>query len=142
MDPNFKRGPFTHERYCLILLEDYEMELPGLFDFDPHLDVQIDGGWVRLVGNILKFRAGYAWNGPDVIRNWKRFDRASMGHDGGLQLLAAGLLPISPWKKRFDDLFEFIARMDGVGPLGRALTWAAVRIFGRGKDKYMIEEND
>lgn len=104
--------------------------------------VERDGiKWVELCGDgLLRLNRGYCYDGPSgPALDTMSMARASLIHDAGLQLIAEGQLPIKPWKKHFDQEFRLIMKEDGVLWFRRQYSYAAVRLFGRGRDKYMPE---
>lgn len=62
----------------------------------------------------MRLRAGYSWNGANVIPDWRWILRGSAGHDGGYQLLRLRLLPADPWRERFDRVLQACCYEDAV----------------------------
>ena len=98
--------------------------------------------WVELYGDgLLHIHRGYCWDGASgPALDTMSMARASLIHDAGLQLIAEGQLPIKPWKKHFDQEFRLIMKENGVPWFRRQYAYAAVRLFGRGRDKYAHPE--
>lgn len=130
--------PFDHERYKYVLIRDYHHTLLNVFE---PVNAVIEGNWARLENNYLFLRKGYAWNGPDVIRDRNDLMRASLVHDAGYQLIAGEHLPIKPWKLKFDNAFGCIAREDGLPWFLLPIVYGGVRIGGGARGKYHTEES-
>lgn len=111
-----------------------------LFNVREPAQATIEGGWAKLDHNYLFLREGYAWNGPDVIRDRQDLMRASLVHDAGYQLIAGGHIPKRPWKLTFDNAFGCIAREDGLPWFLLPIVWSAVRVGGGATTKYITEE--
>ncbi len=62
----------------------------------------------------MRLREGYAWNGANVIPDWRWVLRGSAGHDGGYQLLRLCLLPSDPWRERFDRVLQVCCYEDAI----------------------------
>lgn len=133
---------FDHPRYKYRLTKSYHHALHNVPDSAKASidDPSGDECWVRMDGNYLFLREGYAWNGPDVVRDRKDLMRASLVHDAGYQLIAGGHIPKKPWKRHFDNAFARIARADGLPWFLVAVVWAAVRVGGGATTKYITEE--
>ena len=78
----------------------------------------------------MRLRAGYSWNGANVIPDFKWVLRGSAGHDGGYQLLRLRLLPADPWRERFDRCLQQWCRQDGAWKWQAALIYQGVHRFG------------
>jgi hypothetical protein len=83
---------------------------------------------LTLVG-IMIAKAGYAWNGANVIPDSKEVLRGSCGHDCGYQMIREGYLPIS---KRIyvDELLRTCCIEDGAGKEYSNMIFKMVHTFG------------
>jgi len=99
---------------------------------------EVNIGWAVLSEEgILTIKEGYAWDGASgpAMDNMNTA-RASLIHDVMYQLIAGNRLPPGPWKAHADKEFHTILREDGVVWFRAAYMYAAVHLFGRGRDEY------
>ena len=134
--PNYRI--IEHDRYKYQLLDPFEHVITTPMPSQRFIVARDHEGkaWATLRDGILNLRAGYAWNGPDVITDTVNMQRASLVHDAGYQLIAKGLLPKRPFKKVFDHEFKRLMKLDHVPWYRRAYAFVAVRLFGKAEGKY------
>lgn len=132
--------PFDHPRYKYRLLHAHNHEMKH---FEPlgryRAVIEHDGvRWVSLTGDgLIHIARGYAWDGASgPALDTMSFARASLVHDALYQLIAEGELPLNPWKRHADAELYRIAREDGMSWWRARRVWLAVRLFGRGRDRF------
>lgn len=93
--------------------------------------------WATLKCGQLTIFEGYAWDGASgPALDSMSMARASLIHDVLYQLIAADMLPKKPWKLHADRELRRIMREDGASWIRSQYVYAAVRVFGRARDKY------
>lgn len=116
--------------YKYQLVEDYSFELPIEF---PEIDYQGDFIWVA--GRTVTLWKGYASDGPSgPTIDTKNFMRAAWQHDGGYQLLRAGIYPADlheKLRKALDMQLWSACIEDGMSRIRAAWVYSGVRIGGK-----------
>lgn len=116
--------------YKYQLSHDYLFELPDEF---PELNYQGDFIWVS--GRTVTLWKGYASDGPSgPTIDTKNFMRGAWQHDGGYQLLRAGIYPKSlheKLRKALDLQLYRTCLEDGMSRIRAALVYSGVRVGGK-----------
>lgn len=111
-----------------------------MHQFIPGVFARVKDDWVVLENGIVTLRPGFAWNGADVIPDWRCVRRASSEHDPIYQLIAGGHLPRKPWKQFGDNQFRYTCIEDGCKPILARALWVGVRVGGGATGKHESEE--
>lgn len=113
-------------RYCESLTR-----YRAVIRYDDRVLVSLSGDGLLHIGR------SYAYDGPSgPALDTMNMARASLVHDAVYQLIAAGELPLKPWKGHADREFRLIMREDGVPWWRRQYAFWAVRLFGGARDRF------
>lgn len=120
---------------CYRKLRNYKYQVMKEYEHETELRLEKAVGsrddWVRLeTDGTLRFKKGYAWDGPSgPTIDTKTFMRGSLVHDGLYQLMREGQL--DPERRKYADrLLRQICREDGMSRIRASYVYRSLRWFG------------
>lgn len=112
--------------YKYQLTRDYTITLQGIWLMGAQ-----DNGFIRIAGDQLTIRAGYAWDGPSgPTFDTKDAMRGSLVHDALYQLIAVGVLTAGH-RDAADCELARICREDGMWSVRAGVWYHAVSRYGK-----------
>jgi hypothetical protein len=114
----------------------YQLLQPYFIQTPLRPEKYISNGWVSLDTNgVMMFMPGYAYDGPTWAPDTKATMVGSLAHDGGCQLMRAGLLPLR-FKPILDKFMADTMRRDGLWTVIAKIFYLAVHKLGK---KYAVK---
>lgn len=109
----------------------YQLFEPEIFDLGFTLPAPIATPFILVtITGQMRLEMGYAWNGANVVPDFRWLMRGSAGHDAIFQLIRLGLLDFYPWFDRGNRLLQRWCREDGAWQWEADLVYRCVRCFG------------